>query len=156
MPVKKLRDFLDEKGIKYVIISHSAAYTAQEIAAAAHIPGKNVAKTIVVKLDDRMAMAVLPATYKADLGLLKKAVGASKAELASEGEFKGLFPDCEIGAMPPVGNLYEMEVIVSESLAEDEEIAFNACSHRELIKMAYKDFEKIVQPKLAKFSVKRS
>ena len=151
MPVKKLKEFLDTHNIKYVIISHSRAFTAQETATSAHIPGKELAKTVMVKVNGKMAMAVLPSSYKVDLDLLKKATGSNKAEIATEKEFKDLFPGCEIGAMPPFGNLYGMEVFVAESLAEDEEIAFNAESHRELIKMAYKDFERLVKPKIAKF-----
>jgi Ala-tRNA(Pro) deacylase len=152
MPVQKLKDFLDSNGVKYVSISHSMAYTAQEIAAASHIPGKEIAKTVMVKLDGKMAMAVLPASYKIDFDLLKNVSGASDAELAGEGEFKDMFPGCEIGAMPPFGNLYDMEVFVAESLTEDEEIAFNAGNHTELIKLAYDDFEKLVHPAKLKFS----
>jgi Ala-tRNA(Pro) deacylase len=100
-------------------------------------------------------MTVLPASYKVDFGLLQEAVGASKAELASEQEFQDMFPGCEIGAMPPFGNLYGMEVFVDESLCEDEEIAFNAGSHTELIRLSYKDFEKLVKPKVVKFSPKK-
>jgi Ala-tRNA(Pro) deacylase len=153
MPVKKLKDFLDDRGVKYVSIAHSKAYTAQEIAATTHIPGKEVAKTVMVKLDGKMAMAVLPASYKVDFHLLKKASGANEAELASEAEFKDMFPECDVGAMPPFGNLYGMEVFVAQTLAEDEEIAFNAGSHTELIKLPYKDFENLVKPKLLKFSM---
>jgi Ala-tRNA(Pro) deacylase len=152
MPANKLKEFLNSNKIKYTTISHSPAYTAQQIAAAAHIPGKELAKTVVVKLDGKMAMAVLPASYKIDFALLKKAAKAKKAELASEQEFKDLFPGCEVGAMPPFGNLYEMDVFVAESLTEDEEIAFNACSHKELIRMGFKDYEKLVQPKVIRFS----
>jgi len=153
MPVRKLKEFLESHNIKYVSISHSPVYTAQEIASAAHIPGKELAKTVMVKIDGKMAMAVLPATYKVDFDLLKEVSGASKVELASEQEFKDMFPECEIGAMPPFGNLYGMEVFVAETLAEDQEIAFNAGSHTELIRLAYKDFEKLVKPKVVKFSV---
>jgi Ala-tRNA(Pro) deacylase len=152
MPVKKLKDFLDNQNIKYVTITHSPTYTAQEIAASAHIPGKVMAKTVMVKIDGKMAMAVLPASCKVDFDLLKKAAGASTVGLASEQEFKNLFPECEIGAMPPFGNLYGMEVFVADALAEDEEIAFNAGSHTELIRLAYKDFERLVKPKVVKFS----
>ena len=111
-----------------------------------------MAKTVMVKIDGKMAMAVLPAIYKVDFDLLKKFSGAGKVGLASEQEFKDMFPECEVGAMPPFGNLYGMEVFVAETLAEDEEIAFNAGSHTELIKLAYKDFEKSVKPKVIKFS----
>jgi Ala-tRNA(Pro) deacylase len=152
MPVKKLKDFLDNQNIKYVTITHSPTYTAQEIAASAHIPGKDLAKTVMVKIDGNMAMAVLPASCKVDFDLLKKAAGASTVGLASEQEFKNLFPECEIGAMPPFGNLYGMEVFVADALAEDEEIVFNAGSHTELIRLAYKDFERLVKPKVVKFS----
>lgn len=154
MPVKKLMEYLDSNKVKYVTMKHSAAYTAQEIAAQAHIPGKQLAKTVILKIDGKMAMAVLPASYKVDLKLLKKAARAKKVELANEKEFKGFFPECEVGAMPPFGNLYEMDVFVSESLAEDETIAFNAGSHTELIKLDYADFEKLVKPIVLKYSFK--
>ncbi len=152
MPANKLRDFLDSNKIKYTTISHSPAYTAQQVAASAHIPGKELAKTVVIKLDGKIAMAVLPASYKVDFGLLKKAVKAQKAELAGEQEFKDMFPECEVGAMPPFGNLYGMDVFVAESLTEDDEIAFNACSHKELIRMPFKDYEKLAKPKVIKFA----
>jgi Ala-tRNA(Pro) deacylase len=151
MPMQKLKEFLDSHNIKYVTISHSLAYTAQEIAASAHIAGKELAKTVMVKTDDKMAMAVLPASYKVRFDLLKKAAGASKIELANEQEFRDMFPESEVGAMPPFGNLYGMEVFVDESLSQDEEIAFNAGSHTELIKLAYRDFQRLVNPKAANF-----
>ena len=147
MPAQKLKDFLDWHNIKYVTIRHSLAYTAQEIAASAHIAGKELAKTVMVKIDDKMAMAVLPASYKVNFDLLKKAAGAHKVELANEQEFRDMFPESEVGAMPPFGNLYGMEVFVDESLSQDDEIAFNAGSHTELIKLAYKDFEAISKAK---------
>ncbi len=113
MPARKLKEFLDSHNIKYVTISHSPSYSAQEIAASAHIPGKELAKTVMVKINGKMAMAVLPASYKVEFDLLKEVASASKVELASEQEFKDMFPDCEIGAMPPFGNLYGMEVFVA-------------------------------------------
>lgn len=152
MPVKKLKDFLDSHNVKYVTIQHSRAYTAQEIAASAHIKGNELAKTVMVKIDGKMAMTVLPASYKIDFDLLKEAAGAREVQLATEGEFKDLFPECEIGAMPPFGNLYGCDVYSTESLSEDEEIVFNAGSHTELIKVAYEDFEKLVKPTILKFS----
>ncbi len=154
MPVRKLKEFLDSNKIKYVSIKHSLAYTAQEIAASAHIRGKELAKTVMVSLDGKTAMAVLPASYRVDLERLKKAAGASKIELLTEKDFKDMFPECEVGAMPPFGNLYGMEVYVAASLAEDDEIAFNAGSHTELIRVAYKDFERMVKPKVLEFSFK--
>lgn len=151
MPVKKLKEFLDSQKIEYVTINHSLAYTAQRIAASAHISGKDIAKTIVIKADGKLIMAVLPASCKINLDMLKSALGVGSMEISSEKEFGAMFPDCELGAMPPFGNLYGMEVYVAEKLTHDEEIAFNAGSHRELIKLAYKDFEKFVKPKVITF-----
>ena len=155
MPVKKLKEFLDSNQVKYVTISHSAAYTAQEIAATAHVPGKELAKTVMVKVDGKMAMAVLPASFKVDLEHLKNAAGAKSVELAGEREFRDMFPGCETGGMPPFGNLYGMDVYVSGKLAEDAEIAFNAGSHTELVKLAYKDFDRLVKPKVVHFAAGR-
>lgn len=152
MPIKKLKEFLDNNNIKYVTIEHSPSYTAQEIAASAHIPGKELAKTVIVKIDGKMAMAVLPASFKVNFGLLKKASSAKNVTLAEEDDFKDMFPDCDVGAMPPIGNLYGMDVYVDEQLTKDKEIAFNAGSHSELIRLEYKDFEKLVHPKVEKFS----
>jgi Ala-tRNA(Pro) deacylase len=155
MPVRKLKEFLDSNKVKYVTISHSMAYTATEIAASAHIPEKELAKTVVLKIDGKMAMAVLSASDKVDFDRLKGTLGAGSVELASEVEFKDRFSDCDIGAMPPFGNLYGMEVFVADSLAEDKEIAFNAGSHTELIKLSYGDFERLVKPKVVTFSLKK-
>ncbi|MCK5050527.1 MAG: YbaK/EbsC family protein [Candidatus Cloacimonetes bacterium] len=152
MPVKKLKDFLNSHKVKYVTIKHSTAYTTQEVAASAHIPGKKMAKTVIINVDGKMAMAVLPASNKVNFALLKKNIGAKDIQLASEQEFEYTFPKCDVGAMPPFGNLYDMKVYVAESLTEDEEIAFNAGSHSELMKVAYKDFERLVNPKIIKFS----
>jgi Ala-tRNA(Pro) deacylase len=154
MPIRKLKEFLDNHNIKYVTITHSTAYTAQEVAGSAHIPGKELAKTVMVTLDNKMAMAVISAPAKVNLDQLRQISGASSAELATEEEFKKLFPECEPGAMPPFGNLYEMPVYVGEELSRDEEIAFNAGTHTELIKLAYEDFERLVKPKVAHFSTR--
>ncbi len=155
MPLNKLRTFLDQQNIRYVVISHSKAFTAQGIAAIAHIPGKELAKTVIVKLDGALGMAVLPASFQVDLMALRKATGVQEAELASEREFKKHFPDCETGAMPPFGNLYGIPVYVDETLTYDKEIVFNAGSHYELIRLSYDDFEKLVKPLVLKFSSKR-
>ena len=152
MPSTKLKAFLDDHGVKYVSVNHSTAFTAQEAAASAHIPGKELAKTVIVRLDGKLAMAVLPASYHVDLERLREATGSVVVELAGEDEFATLFPDCETGAMPPFGNLYGMDVFVSESLAEDDEIAFVAGTHRELIRMTYADFDRLVEPDLMRFS----
>src|SRR5512134_2549346 len=150
MPVSQLKEFLDRHRVRYVTIAHSLAYTAQEIAESAHIRGKELAKTVMVRLDGKMAMAVLPASKLVDFELLRQGAGASTVELAGESEFKDRFPECELGAMPPFGNLYGMEVLVSEDLADDDEIAFNAGTLTELIRMSCKDFQRLVQPKVIK------
>lgn len=152
MPVRRLKEFLDSQQIKYVTISHSPAFTAQQIAATAHVPGKELAKTVMVLVDGKMAMAVLPASLRVDLDHLQEIIGARRIELADERSFRDKFPECEVGAMPPFGNLYGMDVYVADSLAEDDEIAFNAGSHTELIRMAYADFERLVKPKVLAFT----
>ena len=152
MPAKKLKKFLNSSKVKYKAIKHSPAYTAQEIAASAHVPGRELAKTVIINVDGTMAMAVMPAPEHIDFKLLKKSLGAKRVKLAGEKEFADSFPECEPGAMPPFGNLYDMEVYVAESLTEDDQIAFNAGSHSELIRLAYKDFEKLVEPKVVKFT----
>ena len=153
MPIRRLKAFLDENAVKYISVSHSLAYTAQEIAQTANIHGQELAKTVIVKIDGKLAMAVLPGPRRVDLDLLKKAAGANQVVLPHEAEFKDAFPECDLGAMPPFGNLYGMEVFVEESLAEDAEILFNAGSHTELIRMAYADFTRLARPRIAKFAV---
>ncbi len=152
MPVQKLKEFLDREGIKYISIIHSTAYTAQEVAASAHITGRELAKTIIVGLDGQMAMAVLPANRKIVLQDLREVTGSDQVKFASEEEFKQHFPDCETGAMPPFGNLYGMDVYVAEALTKNQDIAFNAGSHTEVIKLRYEDFERLVKPKVVSFT----
>ncbi len=152
MPVRQLCDFLDKENVKYVTIRHSPAYTTSEIAASAHVPGKEVAKTVIVKLDGKMAMAVVPSSFRLDLEQFKGLTGASSVELATEDEFRELFAGCELGAMPPFGNLYGMEVFASPELSRHERIAFNAGTHAELIQIPYADFEHLVKPKVLDFA----
>jgi Ala-tRNA(Pro) deacylase len=149
MSAAKLKQFLDAHGICYQTIPHHLSYTAQETAASAHIHGRELAKTVVVKIDGRLAMAVLPAPRKIDLERLQGAIGARNVALAHEREFQNVFPDCEVGAMPPFGNLYDLPVFVDPSLAEDKQISFNAGTHEELIQMDYRDFERPVAPTVA-------
>ncbi|HEY5653250.1 MAG TPA: YbaK/EbsC family protein [Pontiella sp.] len=146
MSARTLTSYLDENRISYTTITHSPAFTAQEVAQSAHVPGRELAKTVMVKLDGKIVEAVLPASHFVDLESLKFATGAESAELATEEEFDGCFPDCEVGAQPPCGNLYGMEVYVSPSLKRERQIIFNAGSHSELICMLYKDFEHLVHP----------
>jgi len=152
MSLIRLKEYLDHHKIKYVVISHSLAYTAQGIAALMHIPGKELAKTVMVKIDGTLAMAVVPASRHVDLQLLKAAAGARTVAAATEAEFRDSFLDCETGAMPPFGNLYGMSVFADESLTHDQEIAFNAGSHRELVRMAWADLEKLVNPKITRLT----
>jgi Ala-tRNA(Pro) deacylase len=148
MPAQRLKEFLDSRNVRYVTIIHSPAYTAQAIAHTAHISGKELAKTVILKVDGALAMAVLPATHKVNLDVLKESTGAGSVELAEERDFLDAFPGCELGAMPPFGNLWKMPVYVAQRLTEDEMIAFNAGSHTELIQMAYADFERLVEPQI--------
>jgi Ala-tRNA(Pro) deacylase len=152
MPVKTLKEFLDREKVKYISLVHSTAYTAQEVAASAHITGRELAKTVIVELDGKMAMAVLPANRKIVLQDLREVTGSDEVKFASEEEFKQKFPDCETGAMPPFGNLYGMDVYVAQTLTENDEIAFNAGSHTEVIRMACADFERLVHPKVMSFT----
>ena len=154
MPLETLMQFLDSNAVKYVTVKHSPAYTAQELAALAHVPGKDWAKTVMVKLDGKMAMAVVPASSRVVFDLLKEASGARSAELATEQEFKDLCLGCEVGAMPPFGNLFGMDVYVDQGLAEDAEIAFNAGTHTEMMRLPFKDFERLAKPKVVRLSRK--
>ena len=152
MPVQKLKEFLNGQGIRYITIGHSMAYTAQEIAASAHIPGRKLAKTVIVRIDGKLAMAVLNANSSVDFDLLKKVAKATSVGLATEAEFEGIFPGCEVGAMPPFGNLYGIEVFADEALSQDREIVFNAGTHAELIRLSYSDFLRLAKPTVGKFS----
>ena len=151
MPANKLREFLDSRGVKYVSIRHSPAFTAQEVAQSAHVAGRDFAKTIVVSTENGFAMVVLPASRRIVLSDLREMLQVPHVRLATEQEFRDLFPDCELGAMPPFGNLYGLPVYVAESLAGEEEIAFNAGTHTEVIKLRYADFEALAKPVVLDF-----
>lgn len=154
MPLNKLIEYLDKYQKKYVIVKHSRAFTAQEVAASAHIPGKEMVKTVIVKVDGDLKMVVLPSTHDVDFDAIKDALNANEVGLATEDEFKDIFPDCELGAMPPFGNLYELDTIAAEVLTEDEEIAFNAGTHKELVKMNYADYEELVDPRILPIGIR--
>lgn len=156
MALARLTEYLDAHSVKYVVISHSPAYTAQGIAGLAHIPGKELAKTVIVKLDGSLAMAVLPAKFHVDLAALRRVANAKTAALASEDEFKDRFVECETGAMPPFGNLYGLTIFADESLEEDKEIAFNAGTHRELIRMSWEDYKRLAGPQMVRFAAGRT
>lgn len=148
MTAKILKDFLDSHHVKYVSIDHSPSYTAQEIAAVAHVSGKQLAKTVIVKAGGKFVMVVLPATEHINFTELREFLGVNDIDLARESDFKAKFPECEVGAMPPFGNLYDMEVLVSNRLVDQDQIAFNAGSHSELLRMSFRDFDKLVKPKV--------
>jgi Ala-tRNA(Pro) deacylase len=151
-----LKEYLDLKKIPYEHQVHRTAYTAQEVADEERISGMMVAKTVVFKADNRFVMAVLPAPMKVDLVNLKAALRAGEVRLATETEFKGLFPDAEVGAMPPFGNLYGIPVYVEESLTRDPKIVFNAGTHQDTIRMNYEDFSRLVEPKICSFALKHA
>lgn len=151
MPAMKLKAFLDSHGVRYVSIRHSAALTASEVAESVHVKGRDFAKTVIVKMGATMAMVVLPASGRIVLHDLRDMLGRAELRLATEAEFRGAFPDCELGAMPPFGNLYGMPVYVESSLADATEIAFNAGTHSEVIQMAYEDFAQLVKPMVLDF-----
>lgn len=151
MPVKKLKEFLDSHHVKYVSQVHSPAFTAQEVAASAHVSGRQLAKTVIVKVNGRFAMVVLPANEHVNFSKLKEVIGSAEVDLAAESEFKNAFPGCEVGAMPPFGNLYDMSVYIASDLARQDMISFNAGSHSELMQLAYLDYERLVKPRLVAF-----
>ncbi len=150
--LKRLEDYLDSNTVNYRKLYHSPTFTAQETAASAHVSGKELAKTVVVKTDEGYALVVLPACFKINLKNLKSAMSRNRVEIAEEKEFENMFPDCEVGAMPPFGNLYSLPVYVANALSDDEEIVFNAGTHTDMIRMSYRDFEKLVKPVIADFS----
>jgi Ala-tRNA(Pro) deacylase len=142
----RLKDYLQREHVTYRVIDHGTAYTAQRTAEVTHLDTHAFAKTVLVVLDGKLAMAVVPASHRLDLDLLKQAAHANDARLADESEFGSRFADCEVGAMPPFGNLYGLDVLVDKSLAEHEFIAFNAGSHSEVIRLAYPDFDRLARP----------
>ena len=152
MPTAQITEFLDANHIGYSTIPHPPTYTALETAESAHVPGNELAKTVLVTIDGRLAMAVVPAGRMVDVELLAQVAGAKRVRVADEREFRSAFPDCEVGAMPPLGNLYHLDVYADSELSEDLEIAFNAGTHTELIRMPFADFDRVVSPTVADIS----
>lgn len=148
MPARRLKELLEREQIPFTSIPHEETYTAQETAQAAHVPGFELAKTVMIELDGKMAMVVVPATRKVVLQDLREETHAARARFAEEKAFQAYFPDCETGAMPPFGNLYGVDVYVESGLTADRDIAFNAGTHKEVIRMAYADFDRLVHPKV--------
>ncbi len=148
----RLEDYLRENRVPFRVQHHPRAITAQEVAASEHVPGKMVAKVVMILADGRMIMLALPAPYQVDLEKVGALLGVEEVRLADEEEFEGAFPDCEVGAMPPFGNLYDLPVYVEEVLAEDETIVFRAGTHTDTMSVKYADFERLVEPAVAEFA----
>lgn len=150
---ERLELLLVKQGVKFEVTAHPLAYTAQEVATVEHVSGYDVAKVVMAAVDDRLVMLVLPAPHRVDLEKVKRGLGATTARLAREDEFAKLFPDCDLGAMPPFGNLYGIPVYVDRTLTHDPKIVFNAGSHRETMTIAYADFERVVRPEVIEFAI---
>lgn len=155
MPCEKLLEYLTDNNVDYELKEHPAAFAAQDVAYHAGVPGRMFAKSVLVKLDGVMAMAVIPADTKIDFQRLQDTAGASSISLAVEPEFEKRFPDCELGAMPPFGNLYDMRVIVADDLEEFKTISFNAGTHEEMMTIAFNDFMSLVNPLVGHFTFRR-
>ena len=151
--LERLEGYLKQNNVVYKTVKHPEVYTAQEIAAAMHIPGKELAKVVMVKAKERFIMVVLPASWRVDFSKLKEVLNEKDLRLANEEEFRTLFPDCEAGAEPPFGNLYNIDTYVDRSITGDELIFFNAGNHYESVEMTYRDYAKLVKPKVADFAV---
>ena len=149
----QLIDCLNESKVRYEILHHPEAVTAQRIAQAEHVKGRYHAKVVMIKSGEQRLMAVLPADHQIDLEKVGKVIGKT-ASLDSEKEFKSLFPDCAIGAMPPFGNLYGLPTYVDKSLAAQDYIVFEAGTHSDAIKLSYRDYEKIVKPQVEDLAIK--
>jgi len=148
---ERLAEYLQEQGVEFSTRIHPEAYTAQEVAASEHVPGQMFVKVVMVKAGDSLAMMCLPAPLDIDFDAAAEALNSDTARLATEEEFASLFPDCEVGAMPPFGNLYDVPVFIDASLEEDERIVFNACNHCETVEMLLDDYERLVHPTVADF-----
>jgi Ala-tRNA(Pro) deacylase len=150
----RLENYLRENQVRFEEHHHPRAVSAQEVAASEHVPGRMLAKTVMVLADREMVMLALPATYQVDLEKAAAALGVDEARLAEEEEFADSFLDCEVGAMPPFGNLYGVPVYVEKTLAEDETIVFRSGTHTETMSVSYSDFERLVEPTVAQFALR--
>jgi Ala-tRNA(Pro) deacylase len=156
MPVlKKLKELLDEAKISYEVYNHALAYTAQEIAAKQHFSGREMAKVVMLSVDGNLVMGVITGSHKVSLNTVKASLGAREVKLATENEFISRFPECEIGAMPPFGNLFGLRVLVDPALEKDEYIYFNAGNHVQTVRMKYADFARLVKPEIARLVEER-
>ena len=149
----KVEEFLQKQGVAFRTHEHPPAYTAQEVAAEEHVSGNLMAKAVLVKAGEKYLLCALPASYKLDLKKVAKAAKAKSARLADEQEMAKLFPDCEVGAEPPMGNLFDLPTLLDQHLAEDEEIVFQGGTHRLAIRMKYADYAALVKPQVADLAV---
>jgi len=146
MATRRILEFLDGSSVRYIRITHSPAFTAQEVAESVHIPGRYMAKTVVVRVENGFALAVVPATKDADLEALRRQIGASDAKLAEEADFIDRFVGCKLGAAPPFGNLFGIDTYIDRDLARLDEIAFQAGTHTDVILMNTSDYLRLVRP----------
>jgi Ala-tRNA(Pro) deacylase len=153
MPIiKKLKAALDEAKISYEVCNHPLAYTAQEVAASQHVSGKEIAKVVMIQVDGNLVMGVLPGSVKVNVNTVRASLGAKDVRLATEDEFISRFPECEIGAMPPFGNLFGVPVLVDPALEKDEYIYFNAGNHAQTVRLRYQDFARMVKPQVVRLT----
>ncbi len=150
--LEHLEEYLGREGVAHTVDEHPPRYTAQELAQVEHVSGRLVGKVVMIVADGNPVMVVVPGVAKVDLGAVRKALGAAEVRLAVEEEFGHLFPDCEVGAMPPFGNLYGVPVLVDAALTRDPVILFNAGSHRRTVTMTYSDYARLVRPAVGMFA----
>ena len=149
---ERMERYLQENNVPFEVMTHDRAYTMQEAAAALHVSGKRVAKVVMVKGDGQIVMFAIPASHRLNLDNVRAALDVKVASLASEKEFSALFPDCEPGAMPPFGNLYDVPVHIDRALAGQESIVFRIGTHRHTMRIAYADFARLAQPTVGDYT----
>jgi Ala-tRNA(Pro) deacylase len=147
----RLEEYLSDNGVPFQVQHHARVFTAQEVAAAEHIPGKQLAKVVMAVADGQPVMLALPASYRVDRTKAAAVLGVTEVRLAKEREFAATFQDCEVGAMPPFGNLYGVDVYVDQTLADDETIVMRAGTHTDTLSLRYVDFARLVQPSVGQF-----
>jgi Ala-tRNA(Pro) deacylase len=149
----RLKQLLDDHRVVHTVVQHDPAFTAQELAAQMHVPGREFVKVVVVKLDRQPALAAVPAHRLVDLKALARLAKVKKCSLASEAELQELFPDCEVGAMPPFGKLYQMTTFMDREVADNQTIVVNAGTHGEAIRLGFADLDRLANPRLGSFTV---
>ena len=154
--IKKLKELFDEAKVSYEVYNHPLAYTAQEIAQRQHFSGDQMAKVVILKVDGKLVMAIITGSQKIHLPTVRTSLGVDEVNLATEDEFISRFPDCEIGAMPPFGNLFGLAVYVDPAVTKDESIYFNSGNHVQTVRIRYKDFERLVTPQVARLTEEKT